>query len=64
VASKLKKIIIAFTVDPDYLSEDAQEDNLEGFRNLLHNVIVDGLAHAEPKAVYSFPKMIMTDEER
>jgi len=59
----LKQITITFSVNPDTLSEDAKEDNLEGFHNLLQNLILDGLEHAEPHVIPMGLRIIQTEKE-
>jgi hypothetical protein len=50
VASK-KLFTITLTVDPEQCSEDALEWGMEGFFNLLDNIVRDGIEHAEPRVV-------------
>jgi hypothetical protein len=61
--ANLKQITITFVVDPNTLSEDAREDNLEGFHALLDNLIHDGLEHAEPNGQFGNFRIIMTDKD-
>jgi len=60
--ANLKQFTITFTVDADKLSDNAKEDNCEGFFALLANLLEDGMEHAEPQVKLYYKKILMEDK--